>query len=289
LWPLKKKMASITTTTTEVKQEVEENEVDNTQYKRKEYWNTRFQTEESYEWLCSYKDVSDYLEKDVAKKASVLILGCGNSPFSTEMVDAGYTNVTSLDFSSVVIDKMADKHKESHPAMKWVCGDVKRLDLHFERMSFDCIIDKACLDALVCDEGDPWSPNESTSFDMECALNSIAGTMKSGGTFLSIGFQQPHFRKRYLTKKSCSFGWESNITVHKIDCGLGYFYTKCLKDNIDHLVMPPIGKTEESDEEVVRVYTCVCGDLWHYGHALLCRNSKNMVLVIDFFSLIFFC
>ena len=279
-------MASLATTTTEeevasLATTTTEEEVDNTQYKRKAYWDERFQTEDNYEWLCGFKDVAQYLNTDVPKDASVLILGCGNSPFSAEMADGGYTNITSVDFSSVVVEKMKAKYSTTHPALKWVVADVKRLDLRFDRLSFDVVIDKACLDALVCDEGDPWSPNEATVFDMENALNSIAGTVRPGGLFISIGFQQPHFRQRYLKRKSCSFGWETNITVQQIDSGLGYFYTKCIKDTLNHLVCPPMGKritasVEEEEEEVVRVYTNVCGDLWHYGHALLCRNSKAL-------------
>jgi len=258
-----------------------EGEVDNTQYKRQEYWDERFQTEDDYEWLCDYNDVKHYINTDIPKDASVLILGCGNSPFSTEMADDGYTNVTSVDFSSVVIEKMTAKHSTSHPALKWVVANVKRLDCQFDRLSFDVVIDKACLDTLVCDEGDPWCPNEATVFDMESSLNSIAGTVRPGGLFISIGFQQPHFRQRYLKRNSCSFGWENNITVQKIDSGLGYFCTTCIKDTLDHMVCSPIGKritssVEEEEAEVVRVYTNVCGDLWHYGHALLCRNSKKI-------------
>ena len=54
------KMASLATTTTE-------EEVDNTQYKRKAYWDERFQTEDNYEWLCGFKDVEQYLNKNVTR------------------------------------------------------------------------------------------------------------------------------------------------------------------------------------------------------------------------------
>ena len=251
-------------------------EVDNTQYKRQEYWDERFQTEEKYEWLCGYSHAEQYLNEDVPKDASVLILGCGNSPFSADMSDGGYTNITSVDFSAVVIEKMSEKYRDTHPSLKWVVADVTKLEERFDRLSFDVVIDKACLDALVCDEGDPWSPNETTVVDMEAALNSAAGLTRGGGLFISIGFQQPHFRKRYLKRSSCSYGWENSIEVKKIDSGLGYFYTKCTKDHLNHLVCCPKIDRPDLEEGVVRVYTCVCGDLWHYGHATLCKNSKAL-------------
>ncbi len=102
--------------------------------------------------------------------------------------------------------------------------------------SFDVVIDKACLDALVCDEGDPWSPNDETKKDMEESLTSVVRVLKknSSAIFISIGFQQPHFRKRYLISDSCRYGWEQDVETFNIDVGMGYFYTRCKINNTHH-------------------------------------------------------
>ena len=90
----------------------------------------------------------------------ILILGCGNSALSRDLVDDGYTNVVSLDYSRVCIESMRRLHATSHPGLVWVEGDVR--DLPFPDSSFDLAIgastcfsseadlsDKGTLDALM--------------------------------------------------------------------------------------------------------------------------------------------
>ena len=79
--------------------------------------------------------------------------------------------MTSVDFSPNVIEAMK-KVNDSHPSLEWQVGDVRQLD-GFSGESFDIVIDKACLDALVRDEGDPWSPNERTKNDMYATLKCV--------------------------------------------------------------------------------------------------------------------
>lgn len=214
--------------------ESEEDSERNSRYREKEYWDKRFIKEDKYEWLCSYNDVKDYIVRDVSADDKILVLGCGNSTFSAELYDAGFQNVTSVDFSPNVIDAMKKKYNDTHPSLQWQIGDVRKLDC-FSDESFDIVIDKACLDALVCDEGDPWSPNERTKNDMYATLKCVARVLKKNEgsnmnrrKFISIGFQQPHFRKRYLINEQVKFGWEENVDTFPINVGLGYFYMVCI-------------------------------------------------------------
>ena len=78
----------------------------NSRYREKEYWDKRFTNEDKYEWLCSYNDVKDYIVRDISVHDKILVLGCGNSTFSADLHDAGFRNVTSVDFSPNVIDAM---------------------------------------------------------------------------------------------------------------------------------------------------------------------------------------
>ena len=201
---------------------------DNSKYKEKNYWEDRFQTEEEYEWLCKFDDVKEYINRDISFDDKILILGCGNSTFSADLCNDGYENITSADFSSVVIDAMTKKYNSSHPSLKWIVSDVRDLKEFCDDI-FDVVIDKACIDALVCDEGDPWNPNDQTKNDVNATLNSVVRVMKSQSTskFVSIGFQQPHFRKRYLIQPNKKFGWEQDVETFEIDVGMGYFYTRC--------------------------------------------------------------
>ncbi len=89
----------------------------NSQFKEQSYWEKRFETEDQYDWLCSYNDVKDYLTRDLKKQDKILILGCGNSKFSADLCDAGFENTTSVDFSSVVINAMREKYSNSMDGM----------------------------------------------------------------------------------------------------------------------------------------------------------------------------
>ena len=133
-----------------------------------------------------------------------------------------------LFFSNVVINSMKKKYASSHPSLQWIVSDVRDLKEIADR-TYDLVIDKACLDALVCDEGDPWNPKDETKEDIGATLSSVARVLKrnSAATFISIGFQQPHFRKAYLTSNDGRYGWEQDIQTSTINVGMGYFYTRC--------------------------------------------------------------
>ena len=96
----------------------------NTEYGKKTYWDTRFATETEFEWLVSYRDVGQQLEPYLSRRARILVVGCGNSSFSADLYDAGFTNIVSIDYSQVVIDAMRKRNQETRPEMQWmVRGD----------------------------------------------------------------------------------------------------------------------------------------------------------------------
>ncbi|KAF0700439.1 Aste57867_9023 [Aphanomyces stellatus] len=201
---------------------------DNKEYKKQEYWNSRFENEETYDWLARYKDVAELIAQYVQKDQRLLIVGCGNSTFSIDLYEAGYTNITNLDFSSVVIERMHAKYSASHPLMTWVVGDMLKLPAQFSPASFDVVIDKAAMDALMVEGGDTWSPAEhllASGHEMCAGIQSILVTT---GLFIQISFGQPHFRKRFLLgdapdgNVSTQYGW--TYKYHNIDIGLGYYF-----------------------------------------------------------------
>uniref|UniRef100_A0A7S3LKC0 Methyltransferase domain-containing protein n=1 Tax=Aplanochytrium stocchinoi TaxID=215587 RepID=A0A7S3LKC0_9STRA len=200
-------------------------------YKTVEYWDDRFKEEDSYEWLARYRDVKELLQKHApdifqpdsslvsenAKPAPrVLIVGCGNSSFSYDLHCAGVRNSVSIDYSKVVIERMSKKH----PELEWKKMDMTKMG-GFQDCVFDYIIDKAAMDALVTDEGDPWNPSESSLNSTRNMITEVVRTLKPGGKFLQISFQQPHFRNMYL--RSDDFE-EQQALVDQINVGLGYFF-----------------------------------------------------------------
>lgn len=98
-----------------------------------------------FDWLCDYagvKEQLDFLLKD--KSELLLMVGCGNAPFSPDIYKAGYTNMINIDLSEVVIEQM----KRKHPDMRWEVMDV--LDLNYEDNSIPRILDKSLIDTLMC-------------------------------------------------------------------------------------------------------------------------------------------
>lgn len=170
---------------------------DNSKFKKQEYWDKRFENEDQYDWLCTFQDLNPYLKPLINFDDDILIVGCGNSSFSSDLYDAGYHNITNIDFSESVVRKMETDNLSIRPKMKWVVMDMTSLTFH--KKSFDVVIDKASMDALVVDEVDVWDPNDETIAIVDKMCISVSEVLKSSsGKFIQVSFAQPHFRTKYL-------------------------------------------------------------------------------------------
>ena len=109
----------------------------------------------------TYNDIQPFLRKSIQSLSnSILILGCGNSDFSSLLYDDGYHRITNIDFSELVIEEMKVKNISRHN-MKWLVQDMTNMSKSLveeevvvavvgERdvVSYDIIFDKGALDAL---------------------------------------------------------------------------------------------------------------------------------------------
>ena len=79
----------------------------------------------------------------------ILILGCGNSALAFDLCRDGMRNITSLDISPVVINRMrAAAASLGWPHLVWTVGDM--LSLPYPDGAFDVVIEKGhCVIALV--------------------------------------------------------------------------------------------------------------------------------------------
>ena len=98
-------------------------------------------SEEEYDWLLSssvlFPSLLPLLQEcqeasEDGLTPSILILGCGNSSLSADLKEEGFSNITSLDFSPIVIEHMQEKH----PDMRWVEGDMRCLEEIFAEEVF---------------------------------------------------------------------------------------------------------------------------------------------------------
>lgn len=98
----------------------------NLEYKSRAYWDTRFATEQEYDWLCKYATFRELLVPYLTKESTIGIIGCGNSSLNRDMYDDGFEYISNMDYSSTVIEHMSELNK-SRPNMKWQIGDMKDL------------------------------------------------------------------------------------------------------------------------------------------------------------------
>ena len=182
---------------------------DNTQYQLREYWDERYSKEAEgtmFDWFKKWSDLEHLVGPLIPNKDSrILMLGCGNSTLSEDMYAAGYHNIVNVDYSSIVIDKMRERHADK-PSMTWLEMDIK--DLKFDNESFDVAIDKGTMDALMCDKGDVWDPSEEVIKNCKEEVDEVVRILrKPNGQFIYMTFGQPHFRRRHLQRE----GWDLEV------------------------------------------------------------------------------
>uniref|UniRef100_A0A673N1G4 EEF1A lysine methyltransferase 4 n=1 Tax=Sinocyclocheilus rhinocerous TaxID=307959 RepID=A0A673N1G4_9TELE len=157
----------------------------NAKYKDVNYWNERYRTEESFEWFGDFTKFKHLLKQHVGTEENILMLGCGNSALSYDMYQAGYTSITNVDYSSVCVESMAERHKDC-AQLSWLCMDARRLA--FPDGVFDVVLEKGTLDAMLVEESDPWKVSENAARLLHQVLLEVSCVLKPGGRFISVTF-----------------------------------------------------------------------------------------------------
>ena len=146
----------------------------NAAYKIQDYWDKRYTKEDNFEWCKGYDDFKELIHKHLRNNDRILMLGCGNSALSEQLYKDGYRNIVNIDFSPVVIENM--KQKCQHLVeMEWSVMDITSMT--FSPNSFDVVIEKATLDALMVEEKDLWNPSQEIRDRMDCVLTQVSHRM----------------------------------------------------------------------------------------------------------------
>lgn len=227
----------------------------NSEYSGLSYWDTRYTTEEEFEWCKGFQDFRHLIEKHVNPSDRILVLGCGNSRLGVDLYEAGYTKVMNVDYSSVVIERMAAKFSNM-PGLEWRVMDMRNLinqnpisnvisnsttDSHpisnsttespfdsfkFNPGDFDVVIEKGTLDVFFVNEKSPWTASSEVELNMYRTMNGISQLINNDGSspscpkFISISFTQPHFRLKYYDKPE--FNWD--LTYETFGETFHYFF-----------------------------------------------------------------
>ncbi len=89
---------------------------------------------------------------------------------SEDMYMDNFQSIVNTDYSQVIIDLMKERCKHMKK-MTWEVMDIN--DLKYEPESFECVLEKGTLDALLVDEKSPWSISEENSVKMDKILERV--------------------------------------------------------------------------------------------------------------------
>lgn len=186
---------------------------DTKKYSDVNYWNKRYESEDHFEWLgLGHEPLLDEMEHMLSsfpRDTPILILGCGNSRLSADLLQRGFTDILSTDYSRICIQNQRAKYIHE-PRLKWDIMDMTQIPLADQ--SFFIVIEKATLDGFLAHEPSPWRVSDETKKLLDTCLKEISRILKPQGLFLSITFRQPHFRLPILAQKD--FVW--NVCVNEV-------------------------------------------------------------------------
>ncbi|RZC40643.1 Methyltransf 25, and/or Spermine synth domain containing protein [Asbolus verrucosus] len=112
------------------------------EFSQKEYWDSFFKKRgaKAFEWYCEYPELSEHLHKYIKQQNDILIIGCGNSTLGRDLYDIGYSKITNIDISQVVIRQMLAQNEKERPNLKYLQMDA--LNMSFNDEHFSVVLDK---------------------------------------------------------------------------------------------------------------------------------------------------
>ncbi|CAB4293585.1 unnamed protein product [Prunus armeniaca] len=127
----------------------------------KENWDRFFTirgSDNAFEWYEDWSELQAPLLSHLPKPDSqiqplrILVPGCGTSFLSEHLYDVGFKAITNIDLSEIAISDMLCRNACQRPGMKWQVMDITTMQIEDE--SFDVVVDKGGLDALMEPEFD---------------------------------------------------------------------------------------------------------------------------------------
>lgn len=155
------------------------------------YWDNRYLQNQgsTFDWLENYESLKPLMDNLFERHNKILNIGCGNAELTEDMYDDGYTQIWNTDISEIVIDAMKARNV-NRPGMVWEVDDV--LDMKYESESFDVIIDKSTLDAVLC--------GKQSFMNAAIMLKEVQRVLKPGGIYLAISYGSPQTRYAHLVE-----------------------------------------------------------------------------------------
>ncbi|KAM7485887.1 hypothetical protein LguiA_001896 [Lonicera macranthoides] len=74
-------------------------------------------------------------EVEASSSAQILVPGCRNSRLSEHLYDAGFRDISNIDFSKVVISEMLRRNVRLRPGMRWRVMDMTSMQVCINELS----------------------------------------------------------------------------------------------------------------------------------------------------------
>jgi ubiquinone/menaquinone biosynthesis C-methylase UbiE len=156
------------------------------------YWDDGYKRGDApSEWFLPYKTFSKFVHKHCPPDQSVLVLGCGTSGLTMEMLNEGYADIQSMDYSPEAIEQM----RRRRPDLRWHAMDVRAMT--FESGTFHTIVDKGTLDCLFF--------LDETNDAVIQMLTEVCRVLRPGGRYIVVTCGHPMQRMDIFTRNE--FGW----------------------------------------------------------------------------------
>ncbi|KAK1461409.1 hypothetical protein CMEL01_14363 [Colletotrichum melonis] len=182
-----------------------------------EFWNRRYTKSDgshpTHEWFRTFEALEPFFEKHLFSQRRpdtsprIMHLGSGDSTIPADLSARGYKNQLCLDFSTVVVDLMRQRHADL-AGIEWKWADVRDMPDAAPTASVDIAFDKGTLDAMI--HGSPWSPPVDVRENTAKYLGEVHRALKDDGVFLYITYRQPHFMRPLLNADNL---WDMDMDV----------------------------------------------------------------------------
>lgn len=110
------------------------------------YWSNRYQNNDApWDMGKVSPPLKEYFDQLTDKNISIMIPGCGNAYEAEYLLKRGFTNITLIDISPLLVENLKNTFStSSNSAIKIICGDFFQLDQTFDliiEQTFFCAID----------------------------------------------------------------------------------------------------------------------------------------------------
>ena len=182
-------------------------------YSDPKYWEERYASGGNFDWYMQWPAFRHHVVGLISEKSKILIIGNGNSRLPMQLYEDGFGDITVIDTCEMVVAQMTEQLAECE-GVNVHTMDCSRLD--FASMTFDCVLDKATLDSMLCGY-DSFQVVQNTNRE-------ICRVLKPGGIFVCVSYGAPSQR-------------------------LDVFQQPDLTWTIEHATTPKVLQTEGEDEE----------------------------------------